>query len=137
MVAGKDNHVAYASLKSLPLATDRAEKAATVRQAIRGQEKTAVDSVFRNLKVLKGFPAENLVTAMERWSEALGVSCGHCHVPGDWAADGKPEKDVARQMVGMSQLVIADLRKVSGLKNEEPLVNCYSCHRGEKKPALR
>lgn len=102
-----------------------------------GREQVAVDSVFQNLKVLGGFPAENLVFAMEKWSEALGVGCEHCHIPNEWHQDLKPEKEIARQMVEMGERLNAELRKIKGLKSEKPTINCFSCHRGELIPAKR
>ena len=123
--------------KADPLAADRAKYAASVRKMIAGREQVAVDSVFQNLKVLGGFPAENLVFAMEKWSEALGVGCDHCHVPNEWHQDVKPEKEIARQMVTLGETVNTELRKIKGLKSERPGVNCFTCHRGELKPAKR
>jgi hypothetical protein len=120
-----------------PLAAERAQYVERVNRMIAGREQVAVDSVFQNLKVLGGFPAENLVFAMEKWSEALGVGCDHCHVPNEWHQDVKPEKDIARQMVTLGETVNAELRNIKGLKSEKPGVNCYSCHRGELKPAKR
>src|SRR5438105_9474489 len=61
------------------LEADRAKYIAIVKEHIKGKEKMRVDSVFDNLKVLGGFPAENLPLAMGSWSRALGVSCGYCH----------------------------------------------------------
>lgn len=120
-----------------PLAADRAQYTARVYELIKGREQVAVDSVFQNLKVLSSFPAENLVFAMEKWSEALGVSCDHCHVTGEWASDVKKEKHIARQMVTLGEELNASLRKIDGLKSEKPGVNCFTCHRGEIKPARR
>lgn len=120
-----------------PLAAERSKYARQILAQIKGRGQVAVDSVFQNLKVLGGFPAENLVIAMERWSEALGVSCDHCHVVNEWHSDAKPAKNVARQMVNLGETVNAELRKMSGLKSEKPGVNCYTCHRGELKPARR
>ena len=120
-----------------PLAAERKKYIARVAASIAGREQVAVDSVFQNLKVLGGFPAENLVFAMEKWSEALGVGCDHCHVPNEWHQDVKPEKEIARQMVSFGETVNAELRKIKGLKSEKPGINCFSCHRGELKPARR
>src|SRR5262245_64989391 len=61
------------------LKADRAKYVALINERIKGKEKMPVDSVFTDLKVLGGFPAEILPHAMNSWSEALGVSCGHCH----------------------------------------------------------
>lgn len=119
------------------LAAERKKYADRVRASIAGKEQVAVDSVFKNLKVLGGFPAENLIFAMERWSEALGVGCDHCHVPNEWHQDVKKEKEIARQMVNLGEMVNAELRKIKGLKSEKPGVNCFTCHRGALKPARR
>ncbi|MFN0173755.1 MAG: c-type cytochrome [Saprospiraceae bacterium] len=119
------------------LTADRSKYANQVLAQIKGSEQVTVDSVFKNLKVLGGFPAENLIIAMERWSEALGVSCDHCHVINEWHSDVKPAKNVARQMVNFGETVNAELRKLQGLKSEKPGVNCFTCHRGELKPARR
>lgn len=120
-----------------PLSADRAKYADRVMLAIKGREKAPVDSVFENLKVLGGFPAENLVFAMVKWSEALGVSCDHCHVTGEWPSDQKPEKGIARKMVDLGEQVNTALREIKGLKSERPGVNCFTCHRGALKPARR
>jgi hypothetical protein len=109
-----------------------------VAESIKGKEKTIVDSVFKNLKVLGGFPAENLLLAMNSWSRALGVTCTHCHTTSGWEDDSKPEKDIARQMSKMTSTITNDhLRKMQGMKNTRPLINCTSCHNGKLKPALR
>ena len=71
------------------------------------------------------------------WAQALGVDCSHCHNTSNWASDEKPQKEIARQMVNMGELINAELRKIPGLKSERPTVNCISCHRGALKPALR
>jgi len=98
----------------------------------------AVDSVFKNLKVFGGFPAENLLGAMNSWSRALGVSCEHCHETSDWALDTNPKKDVARQMSEMTTKINKDyLANIKGLTAERHIINCTSCHNGKLKPALR
>jgi Photosynthetic reaction centre cytochrome C subunit len=109
-----------------------------IRKAIAGKENDLVDSVFHNLKVLGGFPAANLLLAMNSWSRALGVGCQHCHDPRDWSLDSKPEKEIARQMSLMSTKINTDfLAKIKGLKSDRPIINCTSCHNGKLKPALK
>src|SRR6202050_1379582 len=117
------------------LQAERDKYLAQIRMAIAGKENTVVDSVFHNLKVLGGFPASNLLLAMNSWSRALGVSCTHCHNPDDWSLDLKPEKEIARQMSLMTTQINAQfLSKIKGLSNR-PIVNCTSCHNGKLKPA--
>lgn len=109
-----------------------------IKEQIKGKEKMAVDSVFINLKVFSGFPAENLLIAMNSWSRALGVGCNHCHTPGDWELDDKPEKDIARQMSAMTEKINGELLSgITGLKAGRHIINCTSCHNGNLKPALR
>jgi hypothetical protein len=119
------------------LQAERDRYLAQIRIAIAGKENFLVDSVFHNLKVLGGFPAANLLLAMNSWSRALGVSCIHCHNPEDWPADIKPEKEIARQMSLMTTQINAQfLSKIKGLSSR-PIVNCTSCHNGKLKPALK
>ncbi len=118
------------------LEKDRAKYIALVSESIKGKEKMPVDSVFSNLKVLGGFPAENLVFAMRAWSRALGVSCGYCHNTENFADDTKQKKGIAREMVSMGDMISEKLKTINGL-SENPIVNCITCHRGELKPAFR
>jgi mono/diheme cytochrome c family protein len=119
------------------IAAERDRFAKEVLALIKGREQAPVESVFTNLQVLGGFPAVNLVRAMDQgWSRALGVSCTYCHVPGDWANDAKPAKSVARDMVRMGSVISTQLRGMEGLKDRRPIVNCMTCHRGQLKPAL-
>ena len=118
------------------LERDRAKYTAIINEKIKGKEKMIVDSVFSNLKVLGGFPAENLVFAMNSWSRALGVSCGHCHNTNNFAEDEKQKKEISRQMVEMGNMISQKLKTINGL-SDRPIVNCTTCHRGDLKPAFR
>ena len=118
------------------LEADRAKYTAIINERIRGKEKMLVDSVFTNLKVLSGFTAENLVSAMNAWSRGLGVSCGHCHNTNDFTLDEKEKKGIAREMVTMGNMISQKLKTIKGL-SDRPIVNCITCHRGELKPAFR
>lgn len=118
------------------LEKDRSKYTVIINEKIKGKEKMMVDSVFSNLKVLGGFPAENLVFAMNSWSRALGVSCGHCHNTNDFSDDEKQKKEISRQMVQMGNMISQKLKTINGLSNR-PIVNCITCHRGELKPAFK
>ena len=131
-------HIAVANRTTFndSLVKDRAKYIALISESIKGKEKMLVDSVFHNLKVLGGFPAENLVFAMGAWSRGLGVSCGHCHNTDNFSSDEKQKKEIAREMVKMGNMINEKLKTVKGLSNR-PVVNCITCHRGELKPAFR
>jgi hypothetical protein len=118
------------------LVQDRAFYVQQIKDDIKGKEELPVDSVFKNLKYIGGFKAGMLPRIMSKWSEAIGVSCGHCHVTGKWALDDKPEKNIARQMAELSSKINKDLVKINGLEDRKPVINCTTCHRGQLKPAL-
>jgi len=118
------------------LEADRAKYIAIINERIKGKEKMRVDSVFTDLKVLGGFPAEILPRAMNSWSQALGVSCGHCHNTDNFSSDEKEKKEIAREMVQMGNMINEKLKTIKGL-SELPIVNCTTCHRGDLKPAFR
>ena len=54
-----------------------------ILRSIAGRENQPAESVFKNIKILKGVPAGRLVNIMNMgFGRSLGVSCGFCHVPG-------------------------------------------------------
>jgi hypothetical protein len=114
------------------------EKVAELSKQIAGKEDQPAEAVFKNIKILNGVPAGKLLKIMQiGYSRSLGVSCAHCHVPGQWGKDDKPAKQIARDMSKMSRTIILDLlRNIDGLKDRTPLINCTTCHRGQLKPAL-
>jgi hypothetical protein len=114
------------------------EKLAELSKQIAGQKDQPAETVFKNIKILTGVPAGRFLAIMQiGYSRSLGVSCAHCHTPGQWENDDKPAKRIARDMSKMSHTIIFDLlRNIDGLKDREPLVNCTTCHRGQVKPAL-
>lgn len=126
-----------AEAKVNPHAEEIARYSAELRRQIAGRESEPVEKVFQNLKVLSGFPAERLISAMENWSEALGVSCDYCHVKNEWHQDAAAEKDISRQMVKMGERINAELRTMKGLEYHSASITCYSCHRGETEPARK
>jgi len=111
---------------------------AELRKAIAGKEKEPAETVFKNIQMLKGVPAERLLSIMdEGFRPALGAKCSFCHDPQNWASDAKTEKKVARDMMRMVQEINGKLlASIKGLESEHPAVSCYSCHRGQEKPAL-
>lgn len=119
------------------LAAERDSLMNNVLKTIAGREKAPAESVFTNIKVLKGMPAGRVPRVMNiAFGRSLGVSCGHCHVIGEWAKDDKPKKQVAREMWTMMKTVNTEyLAKIQGLASQTPSINCTTCHRGQLKPA--
>ena len=114
----------------------RDSAAAMILRSIAGRENQPAESVFKNIKILKGVPAGRLVNIMNMgFGRSLGVSCGFCHVPGKWDLDDKEEKSTARLMFAMVQTINRDyMAKVPNDRGAPPVVNCFTCHRGMAHP---
>jgi len=87
---------------------------------------------YKNVKVLKGIPADQLIPAMEFITASLGVECEFCHVRKDhgfaFEKDDKKPKQIARKMIEMANAINAN--NFEGHRE----VTCYSCHRGAAHP---
>ena len=117
-------------------AARRDSGAAMVLRSIAGRETQPAESVFKNIKIFKGIPAGRLVNIMNLgFGRSLGVSCGFCHVIDKWDLDDKEEKTTARLMFAMVQTINKDyMSKVPNDRGEQPVVNCFTCHRGNPRP---
>jgi photosynthetic reaction center cytochrome c subunit len=97
-----------------------------------GQGEKTVEQVQKNIQVLQGLPQSQLIPVMNFMASSLGVKCTFCHVnkEGTWdfAADVKPEKNTAREMIKMVQ----SINKTTFRGATE--VSCYTCHRGRTRP---
>ena len=83
---------------------------------------------FKNIQVLKGIPAEQLIPTMQFISASLGVECEFCHEPKAFDKDDKKPKQTARKMMEMMFAINKD--NFEGHRE----VTCYSCHRGNAHP---
>lgn len=111
------------------------------------QGKDADEKKFKNLKVLpKNISEKQLDAVMENWEHSLGVRCSFCHVRNeetkkmDWALDGKPEKEMAREMYRMTANINKKYFKAgkdsTGMIMEMG-VNCNMCHQGTAHPEVK
>jgi hypothetical protein len=116
---------------------DRKHYVDELRLAIKGKEDMPADSVFKNIKILKGVPAGRLISIMDKgYANSLGVTCGYCHENEHWDLETKPNKEITREMAGMTGTINNQLLKnINGL-SANAIVNCTTCHRGSTKPAL-
>jgi hypothetical protein len=105
---------------------------------IAGRENEPAGQVFTDIQVLQNMRAGQLLRVMNvGFARSLGVSCEHCHVPGEWGSNEKPAKGVAREMWKMMGVINRDLLpNIPDLRSDNPAVNCTTCHRGTVKPAL-
>jgi hypothetical protein len=84
---------------------------------------------FKNIQVLKGIPAEQLIPTMQFITASLGVECEFCHVQGAFDKDDKKPKQTARKMMEMMFAINKD--NFDGHRE----VTCNSCHRGSEHPS--
>jgi|SRR5688572_8165362 len=117
---------------------DQAAALADLRKFIAGKEETPAVDLFNNIQTYKAVTAGRFLRIMEfGFTVALGVDCSHCHVPGQWDSDEKPTKQVAREMSAMLTAINNEyLKKIPNLRSTNPQVNCTTCHRGQRRPAL-
>src|SRR5580658_1210007 len=92
------------------------------------EEAQTAEQKFKNIQVLKGIPADQLIPAMQFISASLGVECEYCHVQHAMDKDDKKPKLTARKMITMMMQIDAD-----NFKNARELT-CYTCHRGSVHP---
>lgn len=87
---------------------------------------------YKNIQVLKGIPAESLMKVMFAFKQSLGVDCSYCHIPDQFDKDAKATKQTARQMIMMMR---DTNQRVSKAVGDAGRVTCFTCHRGQQKPA--
>ena len=94
---------------------------------------------LQNIKVLpKTWTRQQVGAVMQTFTKSLGVMCDGCHVPeaADRASDANPNKDVARKMIQMVMMINGDHLKGVGDAAVAEKVSCWTCHQGQKTPAL-
>ena len=88
--------------------------------------------VFKNIKVLKDLPSDQMIPVMHKISTSLGVRCDFCHVitadHKGFEKDDKPMKNKAREMIVMTGEIIKRFRTVN------KKVGCFTCHHGHAEP---
>ena len=100
----------------------------------------------KNLKVLpKNISHDELDKIMDGFKAALGVGCKYCHAAQkdnprktDFASDEKPEKNIARNMMRMTNKINKKyFHYAKSDANSVAPVNCMTCHHGEAHPEAK
>ena len=113
-----------ASLAIVPCFTQVASNSAGPRAT------KTTEQAYKNIQVLKGVPADQLIPAMQFITASLGVQCDFCHVENAFEKDDKPPKQTARKMIQM--MMTLNKENFQGQRK----VTCYACHRGARKPVI-
>ena len=106
----------------------KADSAQSSAQAAAPTAPQTAEQKFKNIQVLKGIPADQLIPSMQFIAASLGVECEFCHVQHAFDKDDKKSKVIARKMMTMMMQIDADNFKA------EREVTCNTCHRGSVHP---
>jgi photosynthetic reaction center cytochrome c subunit len=128
--------------RRLPPSRDSLEKlravyVAQIMREIAGKENQPAEQVFKNVQVLKGITAAELVHKMDKeYATPLSWNCTNCHRlanQGNWASDTATDKKRARFMQQMTNDInLVTLPKL--YPKDTPKVTCATCHRGYNEP---
>jgi hypothetical protein len=94
---------------------------------------------LENIKVLTGWDGSQVRDEMRRMAEAIGVTCDHCHVQGNFASDEKRAKHTGRRMLAMTLALNKEhFPSHTPAEGESRLgrITCYTCHQGAATPKI-
>jgi Photosynthetic reaction centre cytochrome C subunit len=116
------------------LMLDREKYITFLKDSLKGKETVLADSVFKNIKSLKGKSTEQLLSIMNNWGHALGVTCKFCHDVNNWASEKSRNHLRTREMIVMNDRLNREL--LSNMKGfRQPVtMGCISCHNEMKEP---
>ena len=116
------------SLAILGVAVASAQSTSPKPMSESGAAPKLAEEEYKNIQVLKGIPAEQVIPSMQFIAASLGVECEYCHVSHQMEKDDKKPKVTARKMISMMMAI--NKENFEGHRE----VTCYSCHRGSADP---
>lgn len=87
------------AMTMIPRSGTRAQSGPAQAPAATSPAPKMAEEAFKNIQVMKGIPADQIVPAMQFVSASLGVDCEHCHVRNALDKDDKRQKQTARKMI--------------------------------------
>jgi photosynthetic reaction center cytochrome c subunit len=112
----------------LAIAGARAQSTSAKTPTESGAPPKLAEEEYKNIQVLKGIPADQVIPSMQFIAASLGVECEYCHVAHANEKDDKKPKLTARKMISMMMAI--NRFNFEGQRE----VTCYSCHRGAAEP---
>lgn len=108
----------------------------SIMHVIAGRETEPAGTVFKNVKILKDMPAGEFLKNMDvNYGRGLGMSCGNCHVIGQFDQDTRKNKRIARDMQEMTNYINTQrLANIKELDEDYTKVTCVTCHAGSGHP---
>src|SRR5437773_8592364 len=93
------------------------------------------DTVFKNVKVLKGIPVDEFMDTMGMFASSLGYDCSSCHSP-----DIRTNREAFAVETPLIQRARGMITMVNAINRSyfrgEPRVSCFTCHRGNYTPEI-
>jgi hypothetical protein len=93
------------------------------------------ETVFKNVRNLKGIPVDEFMDAMGMFSSSLGYDCSSCH-----SADIRTNRDAFAIETPAIQRARGMIAMVNNINRTyfrgEPRVSCFTCHRGNYTPEI-
>jgi hypothetical protein len=90
-----------------------------------------------SVKVLTGLTVPEFEAEMQQMTASLGVTCGFCHLRGNFASEANPHKATARRMLEMTKAIntqfFPDFKPAEG-ESRLGRVTCFTCHQGNERP---
>jgi photosynthetic reaction center cytochrome c subunit len=120
--------LAASALALKPAKTQAPHAAPTAVPATGATTPKKAEEQFKNIQVLKGIPADELIPTMQFITASLGVECEYCHEAKAFDKDDKKPKQTARKMMEMMFAINKD--NFNGHRE----VTCNSCHHGNVHP---
>jgi hypothetical protein len=108
-----------------------------LHKMIAGHESEPAETIFKNVKVLKGLTVKQFMDTMDGFSHALGTNCKKCHDTENFASDDKEEKTAARGMVAMTRDINEKYLKTMPGLDKGAHAGCFTCHHGQVNPNAR
>jgi photosynthetic reaction center cytochrome c subunit len=117
--------IALFLLLNIPVQAGKSQSGIHAGTDVSGKK---AEEQYKNIQVLKGVPADQIIPGMQFIAASLGVECQFCHVQDAFDKDDKKPKQIARKMMTMMFAINKDNF------DDHRQVTCYSCHRGDPLP---
>lgn len=113
---------------------DRQRQIDELKVKYAGKLEMPAESVFKNIKTLKGKSVEGVLSVMNNWGHALGVTCKFCHDLNDFSSEKPRHFNQTREMFDMTAKLNKEILASLKTFRQPVTMSCYSCHQEQKEP---
>jgi hypothetical protein len=97
------------------------------------QQAEMAESVYKNIQVLRGIPADQFLETMGMMAASTGLNCTHCHGGYDYSVDTYASDGIELKLTARRMIVIMNTINQSFFGGRQ-IVTCWTCHQGEQVP---